>query len=255
MQAMIDRVVATMRRGALYLVVVATAACGSSSADPFEDAIALPGGSTLLFEGMALTSEQRPQIEQVVRDAVVEARRVISLDRITIIVRHGTVGGVVPQLGFGGRADNGTVVMTIDVDSPAWPESLGTEFFRVLAHELHHVARFRAVGFNNNLLKAMVTEGLADQFMVQLSGGDPPIWATALVGEELESWLVHAQDEWLERTFDRAAWFNVGVPSPIPEWAGYAVGFELTRRFLAANPSQRASTLVGEPATSFIPVN
>lgn len=242
-------------RAVLCLMLLASAACGSSSTDPLEDAVPLPGRSTLVFQGATASSDQRPRIEQLVRDAVVEARTLLPLEGITVLVRYGSAGGLIPQFGFGGRANAGTVTMTIDPDSPVWIESLDTEFFRVLAHELHHVARLRTAGFADNLLEAMVTEGLADQFMVELAGGGPPIWAAALTGAELDTWLTRAQEEWLEPDYNHAAWFFVGVQSPVPQWAGYAVGFEVTGRFLEAHPSQRASTVFAEPATSFIPAN
>lgn len=255
MQSLVLNIAAMRRRGAVCLALLVSAGCASATTGPSVNAVVLPGGSALVFKGATATAEQRPRIEQLVRAAVVEARKVIPLDGITVSVRYGNSGGFIPQFGFGGRADAGTVAMTIDPDSPVWVESLDTEFFRILAHELHHVARFRAVGFNDNLLEAIVTEGLADQFMVELAGGNPPIWASALEGAELDTWLKRAREVWLEPGLDRSAWFNIGVQSPVPQWAGYAVGFEITGRFLGDNPSRRASTLVAEPATSFIPAD
>ncbi len=249
----IFRVASLVSRLVISLVLIGAAACGSSPTEPSRNAVPIPGQSTLVFEGATFTSAERPRMEQLVRDAVGQARTLIPIERITVIVRFGEAGGVIPQLGLGGRADAGTVTMTIDPDSPVWVESLDTEFFRVLAHELHHIARFRSVGFSKHLLDAMVAEGLADQFMIEFAGDPPPIWATALTGAELDTWLDRAQQEWLRPQYDHAAWFFLDPARSIPHWTGYAVGFEITNRFLAANLSERASTLFDEPATSFIP--
>lgn len=124
MQALIGSINHKIHMGALWLVLLTCAACGDSPTGPSEGAIALPGNSALVFEGATQTSDQQPRIEQLVRDAVIEAQKVLPLERVTIIVRYGS--GVIPQLGFGGRANAGTVTMTIDPDSPAWPASLDT---------------------------------------------------------------------------------------------------------------------------------
>ena len=116
-----------------------------------------------------------------------------------------------------------------------------------------HVARQRAIGFPDNLLSQMVHEGLADHFSLELTGHGPAIWAVALAGDSLDAWVERARAVWLAPPSpDRNAWF-FGTTPDIPRWAGYAIGFKLVGDYLAANPSRRASALLSEPATSFIP--
>jgi uncharacterized protein YjaZ len=119
---------------------------------------------------------------------------------------------------------------------------------------MHHVMRFRTAGFDSNLLGAMVTEGLADQFAIEVAGIDPPIWATALDPEELTIWSERARAQWLDSPYNHDAWF-FGTGGEIPRWAGYSIGFELTRVYLLANPDRRPSQLYGFAPSAFVPAS
>jgi uncharacterized protein YjaZ len=76
----------------------------------------------------------------------------------------------------------------------------------------------------------MITEGLADQFSVELAGINPPIWSTALAGAALNTWIQQSRAERSNATYNHDAWF-FGARPEIPRWAGYSIGFELTRRY------------------------
>ena len=161
-------------------------------------------------------------------------------------------GQVIPEVGLGGF-NPGPHEVRLYAD-PSWPNLetvLRTEVMRTLAHEIHHAMRRRAVGYGSTLLQAAVTEGLADHFSIEVSGLPAPPWATALTREELDRLLPELL---AHRTgpYDHGTWF-FGTGSEIPRWTGYAVGFELVRRYLAENAGFRASSLVGEPASSFVP--
>ncbi|HSM36591.1 MAG TPA: DUF2268 domain-containing putative Zn-dependent protease [Longimicrobiales bacterium] len=236
-----------------FALAATLAACGDTPT-ALENLVKLPGGGALYFQGAAANSPQRPRIEEIVKATVASARDRIPLDNITVTVGHGTEGrGLIPQFGFGGLANAGAVAITIDPANPAWPASLETEFDRLLAHLFHHLARFRLIGFNDHLLDALVTEGLADHFTVELLGGEPAIWTSAVQGAELEMWIQTASETWLEPEFDRAPWFHVGVESEVPTWTGYAIGWELTSRYLEAHPEASASTLLNAPGEAFAP--
>ena len=223
----------------------------SSSSDTPTLTVPLAGGSTLVFEDGGRLAEQRPTIERVVNDTLAAARSRIPLDGITIRVEAGG-SLVIPEIGIGGRADAGTIQLALDPGSPVLPRSLDEELFPLLAHEMHHVARLRTAGFPSNLLQAMVLEGLADHFSIEVAGIDPPIWASALTEAELTTWTERARAVWLDGGYDHDAWF-FGTAPPIPRWAGYTIGFDLVRDFLRKNPSRLPSDLYAEPAVSFVP--
>jgi hypothetical protein len=235
---------------AAVLLLLAAAACDSPTSPDLDltDTVALAGGSTLAFEDASRLSARRAVIEQVVRDTLATVRPLIAVDRITIVVRAGT-SLVIPEIGFGGRADRGTVTLMFDPASAVLDTSLASELFPLLAHELHHVARIRAVGYGNHLLGAMVSEGLADHFAVEVAGTSPPPWSSALGGAQLAEWSERARAQWFDTGYDHDAWFFGN--GTIPRWTGYSIGFDMTGRYLAANPGSNAAQLVAEPAGSF----
>lgn len=159
---------------------------------------------------------------------------------------------VIPEVGMGGFNPSADEVRLYA--DPSWPDLedvLRSELLLQLAHEIHHAMRRRAVGYGSSLLQAAVTEGLADHFSLEVSGATSRPWALALTPAELATWIpeVESRDA---GGYVHAEWF-FGTNPDIPRWTGYAVGFELVRAYLARDPARRASTLVGEPASSFVP--
>lgn len=237
---------------AVIVLAVASAACSGPAAStplPPGESVLLDGGNVLVFGDAGRLGDWREPIERGVARTLELAAPLLRVDRVRIDVRAGTRYAI-PEIGFGGRADAGGVRLDFDPDSTALPGSLETELVPLVAHELHHVARMRTAGYGDNLLGAMVSEGLADHFSVQVARDDPPLWSGALTGAELEEWLGRARPVWLRGGYDHAAWF-LGTTPEIPRWTGYAVGFELVTRYLEAEPGRRASDLIAEPALSF----
>jgi hypothetical protein len=230
---------------------MAVASCGSSPAEPDDDSVALPQGSTLVFQGEAAGFALRDRLETLVRETYDEARSRLPLGDVRITLRTGRGGGVIPAFGFGGRADDRAVTITFLADPGAWEDSVEPELRRLLLHELHHVARFRTIGFNRHLLDALVAEGLADRFMVEVAGGSPPPWALSLSGSLLDEWWGRARSEWLQPGYDHAAWFFILPDPPVPTWAGYAVGYALTGCYLDRHPERRGSAAHDRPSSVF----
>jgi hypothetical protein len=244
-------------RSALTAALLLTLGCSGSSGPSGPDnvdvgqGITLEGGSTLVFQDGGRLDSQRAKIERVVKGTLAAVRPLLPLDGITIRVEADS-RLVIPEIGIGARADANTIHLAFNSNLPAQSAALDSELLPLLAHEMHHVARFHAVGFISNLFEAMINEGLADHFSVEVAGADPPIWASALTAEQLATWSERARAEWFDSSYNHDAWF-FGLSPVIPRWAGYSIGFDLVRQFLAANPSRRPSKLHAEPAASFIP--
>jgi uncharacterized protein YjaZ len=234
--------------------LLSIAACDTpSDAGGADDlaAVALEGTNVLVFEDGGRLDAVREAIARVVRDAVSRVRGLMPVTGVTIRVSAGT-SYVIPEIGIGGRTHGPfDIQIVLDPGSAVLTQSIETELFPLLGHEMHHAMRFRTVGYGDNLLESMVSEGLADQFAVEVAGIDPPLWSKALSGADLVLWSARAREQWFDQGYDYEAWF-FGTRE-IPRWAGYSIGFDLTGRFLRADPARRASGLVGEPAESFIP--
>lgn len=220
--------------------------CRTGAAIPLEE------GSCLLFEEGGRLSEQRDEIEAVVRATLASVGDLIAVSGVGIRITAGPAY-LIPEIGLGGRT-NGTeeVVIAVDPEFADLDRTISEALFPLLAHELHHIARHREAGFSANLFEAMVMEGLADHFSIEVAGGDPPPWSVALTSEELEVWIEEAEEDWLAGPYNHDAWF-FGASSEIPRWAGYSIGFDLVERYLEAHPSVRPSHLTGEAASTFLP--
>ena len=225
--------------------------CASSTA-PATCTVELPDAICLdLSAAGSLVAHQAVIEEEVTRtlDAVQPLLGVTTL-RISVIADPTMV---IPEVGMGGFNPSADEVRLYA--DPSWPDLesvLRSELLLQLAHEIHHAMRRRAIGYGSTLLQAAVSEGLADHFSLEASGGtSPPPWALALTPAELATWIPEVEAR-ATGAYDHAAWF-VGASASIPRWTGYAVGFELVRAYMEKDPTRRASALVGEPATSFVP--
>ena len=159
---------------------------------------------------------------------------------------------VIPEIGMGGFNPNpNEVILSINAGYPDLDNVLETYLIPLLAHEVHHAKRRRSVGYGNTLLQAIVSEGLADHFSMEVSGIDPPPWSIALTDKQLQEWIEEASKSW-HQSYNHRDWFGGANPN-IPRWTGYSIGFYLVSNYLAKNPNKSASELHNEPARSFEP--
>lgn len=154
--------------------------------------------------------------------------------------------------GIGGRSpDAVTVLIYVNPNYPNLGTTLTNKLPAMVAHELHHAKRHRDPGYGGTLLEAMVSEGLADRFSMELLEiGERP-WSTALSTTALAQWLDQARSQFDSRTYNHADWF-FGSGS-IPLWTGYSIGYRLVSDYLTAHPPESAASLVAAPAATFRP--
>lgn len=206
----------------------------------------------LAIEHNNLTNEHKNLIEAKVSTGLVTINNLMPIDNLNIrIVDNPQL--VIPEIGIGGYNPNAEeVILAIDANFNDLAGTLEENLIPQLAHEVHHAKRRRSVGYGNTLLQAAVSEGLADHFSIEVSAINPPPWAVALTGAELQNWIDTASKIWNESSYDHKAWF-LGTDPNIPKWTGYSIGFELVKDYLTDNPDKRPSNLHNEPANSFLP--
>jgi Predicted Zn-dependent protease (DUF2268) len=154
----------------------------------------------------------------------------------------------IPETGMGGYAPHGySVQLTIDPANPNFGLHWRSELSAMLAHELHHVRRWRGPGYGRTLREVLATEGLAQHFEA-VERGEPPIYARA--GDDLDVLWQRALLELDAPTYDHAAWF-FGA-GDLPRWAGYRPGFERVRLELEKLGGD-ALSLADSPASELVP--
>ena len=196
-------------------------------------------------------AEIRGFLERVVRQA---ERRVVPLlpihGRVTLAV------GIDPartirETGIGARAwAADRVDVWLDPSHP-WVEAAGEEeLLAMLAHELHHCARWTRPGYGATLGEALVSEGLACVFETAFRGGVPPFWARALDAPALDAVASLARPRLDDGAYDHRAWFGGAPEHGIPRHTGYSLGFDIVARHMRAT-GRTAAQLVHVPARNF----
>ena len=214
-----------------------------------DSGIMLEFGSCLVFEDSGLNTK-RDAIEVVVRETISLVNNKMAVENLKIRIKTAP-SDVIPEIGLGGFNPNEhEVIISVDPDFSDLEQTIATELAPLLAHEMHHAKRRRAIGYGSTLLEASVSEGLADCFAMEITGIAPPAWSVALTGTALEDWIETAENTWTNSPYDHGQWFLGSTPD-IPRWTGYAIGFKLVKDFLSENPTRKASDLFNEPANSF----
>ena len=175
------------------------------------------------------------------------ANEVVPLPPVDVVVKAGTY--VIPEKGHMGYCpEPGLVYVTVNPDNPAFHKNEDHSLERMFAHELHHAARWAGPGYGATLGEAVVSEGLAGHFALELFKGKPEPWE-CLSADVIQPHLRQLREHWHRTDYDHSAWFY-GTGS-LPRWLGYTAGFNLVSGYLAAVPHQRASTLAAAEAEAF----
>ncbi len=180
-------------------------------------------------------------------DTYEKAKKLMPLPSLDVVVQAGKF--VIPEKGHAGFCpEAGIVYITVQPDNPAFFKNDAHSIERMFAHELHHAARWAGPGYGSTLGEALVSEGLAGHFSLELFGGEPELWES-LESDTIKSYAPQMHDNWHRVNYDHNAWF-FGA-GELPRWLGYTAGFNLISRYLAASPQLKASMLANKNAEEF----
>lgn len=248
-----------MHRIATALVFVLPIAGCSGSGDGSAPSAPTPEARSVevsITRGAELADREfEVDLDSIVRDAVADVEELIELPPVAIIVKVDP-DGAIPERGDGGFSDpsDGTVTISLDPSFPRFRWTLETSLPLTIAHELHHSARaLDGPGYGATLRQAIVTEGLADHFSLEVnSSARPPPWTRALKERSLCRWWKRAEKDFeLGRSYDHLVWF-FGRGGDMPRWTGYTLGFELVRSYLDRHPGESAAGLVDVDAGTVV---
>ncbi len=190
-------------------------------------------------------------IKRCIEIVLSRANALISIPPLDIVVMDDPFS-TVPEIGIRGYAKNAnTIVISINPVSDYFLRFLDQEVKSVIAHEIHHAARMLTIGYGNTLLEALVSEGLADHFDLEINQLSPKPWNIALNQEELMMFNLLAQKEYNNASYNHSEWFFGSKEKNIPRWTGYTLGFSLVGRYLE-NTGLLPSQLVDTKARVFI---
>jgi len=217
--------------------------------------IDLPLGCKLVLDPkIDPTDSISQQILSGIREIMPRIQALIPADSITIDLR--VSGEVLPFLGVGATT-TGDHSLRFNYD-PGNPNFKVEYITRNLVHECYHPVRLRIPRWQLTMLECMITEGLADHFLMEVLHGERPLWSRALSDEQIHQYLLKAKpilfekhgswnDEFNQKFF--FPWmFGRKEDDPIPGWTGYTLGWRIVEDYLKAHPDSRASSLIFTPA-------
>ena len=189
-------------------------------------------------------------VEAAVADVRRRAAPVVTLPSLDLAVSV-VPGRGIREIGHVGHSFYpGAIFLTLDPDNPRLADNLGEPLARMIAHELNHALRWETVGCGATLGEALVSEGLAGQFVAQLFASPPEPWEQALEEAELAAVIRAAQGELDAPRYDHNAWFFGAGRHP--RWAGYRLGYAIVGAWLAAKPGRTAAGTISVPASEIL---
>jgi hypothetical protein len=193
----------------------------------------------------------RARIRAEIDAAFAACAHVMRPPRVDIVL-HQIHHWPVTELGFGGSAPSrNTMFLGFDTDHPAMEQRLVGGLRRVVLHEVHHCLRRAGPGYGVRLGEALVSEGLADHFVIECLGGEPYMWSIALDDAQLADAAAKAEPVLWRDGVETRRWLRGDPPTVLP-WSGYSLGWRLAQTYLALHPGQRPSTLAGALAETVI---
>ncbi|KQO69147.1 hypothetical protein ASF22_18455 [Methylobacterium sp. Leaf87] len=173
--------------------------------------------------------------------------RVLPVPPLDILVQR-LPGEVIPETGTTGQAIRpGLFSLTIDPDNPNFAPALRDgDLRRTVAHEAHHCMRMAGPGYGWTLGEALVSEGLAGQFVSHLFNSPPEPWECAVTDEVLAANLPDNATLG-SNGHDHRAWF-FGFGGRYPRWLGYTLGYRIVGDWLEAGADLSGAAWINVPA-------
>jgi hypothetical protein len=237
----------------LALLAGTGSAGGKSTAQPKTVPPSTASANPIIFDdpGGRLRS-QEVAIRQMISVTLARVTQELPLEGVTISV-SADPSRAIAGYGIGGfTPDGSTVQLYINSAFPDIAQLLPSRLPPGLAHELHHAKRWRGPGYGRTLLQAMVTEGLADRFSIELLGAPVSPWSDAFARDATALYLELALPELDSSSYSHDRWF-FGSTATIPRWTGYTLGYRLVETYQAEHPGATAAQLVNTPASAFRP--
>ncbi len=202
----------------------------------------------LLNSNEIFSDDKREIINEAFVLAVQSTQKLLQeLPDIDVVFYHNPKR-VIDEVGIGGNTENKNVIM---VPLNAKFDLSKKELMLTICHEFHHAARMNKLGDTDSLLKKIVSEGLADQFELEIDPGHRPITYRKDIPEtELRKGIGDLEKIMESGGYDYYEWFfGYGA---YPNWFGYTLGNYIVEKYCNATGS-KPSQLVYTPVEAFSP--
>lgn len=202
--------------------------------------------TTHLAERISEINNNEEKIEKIISSTLVECRKYLKNDSITICVQpYVNVGGYTDTIvkimngitGF--TTGSKTILINIDPTVTSWSNMLGD----AIAHEYNHtyVIKMQFVpGKGRNILGSLIMEGKADSYAHFIYPSIIPIWDTILSEKEKINLWKRLKPELNNTDLNMYRKVMFGDREDLtnyPIWGGYCLGYSIVQSALKNNPS------------------
>ena len=168
----------------------------------------------------------------------------VAVQPLDILVERGSEG-LIPEIGLRARAGRSSAITLVfdpynDNFERALAKRAGT---RQILRAAHQAMRLAGPGYGFTLGGAMVSEGLAGQFVRLVLNSAPEPWDVAVT--DMDCWWPEYRTL-MSPKFDHAAWFEGGGDKP--RWLGYTLGFKLAENWLTSGAQITPRRMIDIPA-------
>lgn len=206
----------------------------------------------LLTAGVPSLATQQ-KLRQSIHTALARIQRSLVSPHLIDIICYVNPQTTIPEIGIGGYTPNAqTIFISLDPHHPKFTPSIRVALPRTIAHELHHAVRWADPGYGQTLGEALVTEGLAAHFELEVFGGKPNLWDIAVRGQELLRLKKRAAGEMSTSRYNHNDWFFGSQKRHLPRWTGYSLGFQIVQKYLSKNRQSLPSRLVNVNASEIL---
>jgi uncharacterized protein YjaZ len=172
-------------------------------------------------------SDESKLIKRVVGNAVERACAQLFLQDVKIHIFLDDQQ-TIPEWGVGGYCENADQIEI--ALSPGLKTEWEIHLPRTIAHEWHHLARWRGPGYGTTLPEVIISEGLAQHFEIDCFPGPPSFFSTVLSDKQRSEILAAFIREFQISNYDHARWFF--GKGEFPFQAGYDLSFNLIGEYL-----------------------
>ena len=153
--------------------------------------------------------------------------RVLPLEEVIIRVTYDKKN-IIPEYGVGGFCgDEAYIDIFLEENRESdWERWLPSTLY----HEWHHLARRRGPGYGKSLLEALISEGLALHFEIEVEGKEPPFFADFLEQDVRYKMIDILKIEYSDTQYDHWRWFF--GKGEFPFLAGYDLSYYIIKKYL-----------------------
>jgi uncharacterized protein YjaZ len=191
------------------------------------------------------------ELRSIAKSAIASVKKLLPIKDVDIVF-YDNPGATIDEIGgIGGFTPNAhSMLISLNPRHPQFKNALKNELFFLLAHEFHHTIRWQKSVEGDTLLEALIFEGLADHFAMEVTKRRKPTpYSNALTPAQKKTFLKEASKEWNKSRYNHNKWFYGSTPKVIPRWTGYTLGYDLVAVYLQAHPGTSASELVSADAS------